>query len=98
MSYHPEILSLTLLAVLLNEFEAACSPAQCHESVLAAQIFSWDNNASSSVWHAISDTKGFRDLEVHSTCNYCNCPFFFLACISSDPGDLAVRLLHIPRG
>jgi len=36
---------------------------------LAAQTLSWHNSTSSS--------ECIPRPEVHSTCNYCNCPFFF---------------------
>ena len=38
LPYHLEIPSLTLLAVRLDVFEAACPPAQCSESVYILYI------------------------------------------------------------
>ena len=43
LPYHPEILSLTLPAIMLNVFGAARSPAQCSESIY------WQDNYSADM-------------------------------------------------
>jgi len=50
LPYHPEILSLTLLAIMLNVFGAARSPAQCSKSIYRQDNYSADmhDNARSS--------------------------------------------------
>jgi len=42
LPYHPEILSLTLLAIMLNVFGAARSPAQYSESIYCQHNYSAD--------------------------------------------------------
>ena len=42
LPYHPEILSLTLPAIMLNVFGAACSPAQYSESIYCQHNYSAD--------------------------------------------------------
>jgi len=38
---HPEIPSLTLLAIMLSVFEATCLPAQCSELIYWQLTQSW---------------------------------------------------------
>ena len=68
LPYHPEIPSLTLLAIMLNVLDAAHSLPQCNESIYWQHKYSAD-----TVIQAVLI-------------------LFFLACISADLGDPAVRL------
>ena len=91
ITYHTVWIS-SPLNYWLNVFEAAQLTQQVNIPP-SAQILSWHDDTSSR--------ECFPRLEVHSTCNYRNCPFLFvLVHISADPGDHGISsptFTHAPR-
>jgi len=80
-------LPITLLAIMLTMFEAACLPAQHSKLIYQQYKYSTDHDT------ICKSSKCLWRLEVHSTCNYRNCPFFFFF-LASFLLIQAIWLLH----
>ena len=71
LSYHPEIPSLTLLAFVMNVFEATCLPAQCSELIYhipaADTIIQVVVNVWKCIQHAITMIAHSSGVTIHWT-------------------------------